>query len=103
MSQTVEVQDLESHVGAEITIRGWVESPRAPGGHELSVTGLEILGRSDDYPIQPKEHGVDFLLDQRHLWLRSRTQWAVLKVRDEVIFATYEWMHQNNYSKIDTP
>ena len=72
---------LETSVAVKGTVRG---EPRAPGGHELTVTGLEVLGRSDEYPIQPKEHGVDFLLDQRHLWLRSRMQWAGLKVRSEV-------------------
>lgn len=157
MSDTVEVSDLASHVGAEIVIRGWVEStrahgkvafldvrdgtgvvqgvvikkevadevwerhatltletsvavegivrgePRAPGGHELTVTGLKILGRSDDYPIQPKDHGVDFLLDQRHLWLRSRVQWAGLKVRAEVEQAIHDFFYQRGFVRIDAP
>ena len=91
---------LETSVAVAGTVRG---EPRAPGGHELTVTGLEILGRSDDYPIQPKEHGVDFLLDQRHLWLRSRTQWAGLKVRAEVEQAIHDFFYQRDFVRIDTP
>ena len=91
---------LETSVAVAGTVRG---EPRAPGGHELTVTGLEILGRSDDYPIQPKEHGVDFLLDQRHLWLRSRTQWAGLKVRSEVEQAIHDFFYRRDFVRIDTP
>src|SRR6185295_7272436 len=60
---------------------------RAPGGVELSVTGLEILGPSVDFPITPKEHGTAFLFEHRHLWLRSRKQVAVMRVRHEVVQA----------------
>ena len=91
---------LETSVAVAGTVRG---EPRAPGGHELTVTSLEILGRSDDYPIQPKEHGVDFLLDQRHLWLRSRTQWAGLKVRSEVEQAIHDFFYRRDFVRIDTP
>ena len=91
---------LETSVAVTGTVRG---EPRAPGGHELTVTGLEVLGRSDDYPIQPKEHGVDFLLDQRHLWLRSRMQWAGLKVRSEVEQAIHDFFYQRGFVRVDTP
>ncbi|MGD8282038.1 MAG: OB-fold nucleic acid binding domain-containing protein, partial [Gemmatimonadota bacterium] len=57
------------------------EDARAPGGYEIGVSGLELHSRADDYPIQPKEHGVDFLLDRRHLWLRTSQQRAGLRVR----------------------
>ena len=77
--------------------------PRAPGGVELSVTGLEIVGPSDEYPIQPKEHGVDFLLDHRHLWLRSRMQWAGLRVRAEVEQAIHDFFYQRGFVRIDSP
>ena len=56
---------------------------RSPGGYEMGLTGLKLLGASPEYPIQPKEHGVDFLFDLRHLYLRSRTPHAVLRVRNE--------------------
>ncbi|HMU62294.1 MAG TPA: OB-fold nucleic acid binding domain-containing protein, partial [Gemmatimonadales bacterium] len=58
---------------------------RAPGGHELTATELEILGASPDFPISPKEHGSGFLFEHRHLWLRSRRQVAIAKVRNEVV------------------
>jgi len=57
------------------------EEPRAPGGWEMTVTDVRILGTSENYPITPKEHGVDFLMSQRHLWMRSSQQHAVLHVR----------------------
>jgi len=71
-----------------ITVTGAVRADsRAPGGYEIDVTGLDVHGGSADYPITPKEHGVDFLLDRRHLWLRSPRQQAILRVRHEVIDA----------------
>ena len=57
---------------------------RAPGGYEIDATGLDVIGEAHDYPITPKEHGVDFLIDHRHLWMRSARQHAILRVRDEV-------------------
>jgi asparaginyl-tRNA synthetase len=79
------------------------EEPRAPGGYELGVTGAEKLAPSEDYPIQPKEHGVDFLLDHRHLWLRSSQQRAGLRVRAEVMQATHDFFYDNGFTRIDTP
>src|SRR5689334_11180331 len=69
-----------------ISVTGEVRAEaRAPGGYEMGVTGLEVLGASpSDYPIQPKEHGIDFLLDNRHLWIRSPRQVAILRVRHEI-------------------
>ena len=66
--------------------------PRAPGGHELGVTGLTVIGTSPiDYPIQPKEHGVDFLLDNRHFWLRSPRQRAIFAIRNEIEQAIHDF------------
>ena len=79
------------------------EEPRAPGGHEIGVTGLELLGASDEYPIQPKEHGVEFLLDNRHLWLRSSLQRAGLRVRHEVEQAIHDSFYDRDFVRIDTP
>src|SRR5688572_27414943 len=76
---------------------------RAPGGYELSVTELEVLGRSEEYPIQPKEHGVDFLLDHRHLWLRSGQQRAIMRVRSEVEQAIHDFFYERGFTRIDTP
>ncbi len=152
-----EVRSLGDHVGASVTILGWVESTRshgkvgfvilrdgtglvqgvllkgelqketwalletltqecsvaltgevreearAPGGYEIGVTGLELLGASEEYPIQPKEHGVEFLLDHRHLWLRSTLQRAGLRVRHEVEQAINDFLYDRNFVRIDTP
>lgn len=79
------------------------EDARAPGGYELTVSGVEIVGASDEYPIQPKEHGVEFLLDHRHLWLRSSLQRAGLKVRAEVEQAIHDFLYERDFVRIDTP
>ena len=79
------------------------EEPRAPGRYELGVTGLELLGASDEYPIQPKEHGVEFLLDNRHLWLRSSLQRAGLRVRHEIEQAIHDFFYDRDFVRIDTP
>ncbi|UCC25363.1 MAG: asparagine--tRNA ligase [Gemmatimonadales bacterium] len=76
---------------------------RAPGGYELGVSRLDVLSLAEDYPIQPKEHGVDFLLDHRHLWLRSSLQRASLKVRHEVEQAIHDFFYENDFVRIDTP
>ena len=76
---------------------------RAPGGHELTVDSLELIGASDEYPIQPKEHGVEFLLDHRHLWLRSSMQRAGLRVRAEVQQSIHDFFYERDFVRIDTP
>ena len=89
---------------ASVAVTGTVRAePRAPGGHELGVSALTRIGASEEYPIQPKKHGVDFLLDQRHLWLRSSTQWAGLRVRAEVEQAIHDFFYQRGFVRIDTP
>lgn len=150
------IKDIASHVGQEVTIKGWVYNYRSSGKitflqvrdgsgfiqgivhrpdvdenvweeaskvtletsiilsgnvskhpkkdeYELQVTGIELVQIAPEYPIGKKDHGVDFLLDQRHLWLRSKKQWAIQKVRNQVINATYEWFEQNGFTKIDSP
>ena len=80
------------------------EDARSPGGVEMSATGLEIIGTSPiDYPIQPKEHGVDFLLDHRHLWLRSRRQRAIARVRNEIEQAIHDFFYERGFLRVDTP
>jgi asparaginyl-tRNA synthetase len=67
---------------ASLEVDGIVRTDeRQVGGHEIQVAALRVLGASEDYPISPKEHGIDFLLNHRHLWLRSRRQWAIERVR----------------------
>ncbi|MFB9988606.1 asparagine--tRNA ligase [Bacillus benzoevorans] len=76
---------------------------RSPIGYELLVNGIEVIHRAVDYPITPKEHGTEFLMDHRHLWLRSRRQHAVMKIRNEIIRATYEFFNDNGFVKVDPP
>jgi asparaginyl-tRNA synthetase len=158
MTQTATIEALKDHVGARVTVRGWVThvrssgkvafivlrdgtgitqavvvksvvrpeawetfggltheaciqvtgdvraDARAPGGHELSVSDLVLLGASPiDYPIQPKEHGVDFLLDHRHLWLRSPRQTAIARVRHELEQAIHDFFYERGFVRVDTP
>jgi asparaginyl-tRNA synthetase len=76
---------------------------RAPGGFEVKVSDGAILQSVEGYPITPKEHGVDFLLSRRHLWLRSRKQWAVLRVRDAVIMALRRFFESREFLCMDAP
>ena len=77
---------------------------RAPGGYELGIASLAVVGPSAlDYPIQPKEHGVDFLLDNRHFWLRSPRQVAILRVRHEVEQAVHDFFYAREFTRCDTP
>ena len=88
-----------------IAITGEVRAePRAPGGHELGVINLEVLGASpSDYPIQPKEHGIDFLLDNRHLWLRSPRQVAIMRIRHEIEQSIHDFFYARGFVHVDTP
>jgi asparaginyl-tRNA synthetase len=76
---------------------------RAPSGYEIDVKGLEVVGASHDYPITPKEHGVDFLLDRRHLWIRSERQQAILRIRHEIINAVRDFFNDRGFILADTP
>ena len=76
---------------------------RAPGGYEVDVTSLEIVSEAKDYPITPKEHGVDYLMDRRHLWIRSQRQQAILRVRHEVISAVRDFFNGRGFILADTP
>lgn len=88
-----------------VAITGEVrKEKRAPGGYELAATDLTILGTSPlDYPIQPKEHGVDFLLDHRHFWLRSPRQAAIMRVRHEIEQAIHDFFYDRGFVRADTP
>jgi asparaginyl-tRNA synthetase len=88
-----------------VSVSGEVKAePRAPGGYEIGATDLKIIGTSPiDYPIQPKEHGVDFLLDNRHFWLRSNRQRAIFVVRNEIEQAIHDFYYERGFLRIDTP
>ncbi len=94
------------HLGQEtaLVVEGAVRADaRAPGGYEMDVTNLEVVGPATDYPITPKSHGVDFLLDRRHLWIRSERQHAVLRVRHTVINAVRDFFNSRGFILADTP
>jgi asparaginyl-tRNA synthetase len=76
---------------------------RAPSGYEIDVKQYEVVGESHDYPITPKEHGVDYLLDRRHLWIRAERQQAILRVRHEVINAVRDFFNTRGFILADTP
>jgi asparaginyl-tRNA synthetase len=156
MTQTY-ISDISKHLGAEVTLKGWLynkrssgklaflevrdgsgtiqgvaskkdvseaawencekvtqessivvtgvprEHPKRPGVYELDVKTLEIVQLAHEYPITPKEHGVEFLMDHRHLWLRSRRQHAILGVRHEIIKAVRDFFDSNGFTLCDTP
>ncbi|WP_167629035.1 asparagine--tRNA ligase [Listeria valentina] len=79
------------------------EDTRSPFGYEMAVKGIQVISEAHDYPITPKEHGTEFLMDHRHLWLRSNRQHAIMKVRNEIIRATYEFFNREGFIKIDPP
>ncbi|NOZ91953.1 asparagine--tRNA ligase [bacterium 3DAC] len=87
-----------------LIVRGTVrEEKRAPGGYELDVTDIEIFQIADGYPITKKSHGVEFLMDHRHLWLRSKKQWAIMRIRDEIQSAIMDFLREQGFVRIDAP
>jgi asparaginyl-tRNA synthetase len=87
-----------------LRVRGLVrEDKRAPSGVELTLRDLEIQGLSHEYPITPKEHGTPFLLDNRHLWIRSQRQHAILKIRHSLVRACRDWLDRDGFTLVDAP
>jgi len=87
-----------------LVIKGTVrEDSRAPSGYEIDVVTAEVLQQVQNYPISPKEHGTEFLMDHRHLWLRSRRQHAVLKVRHTVVQAVRNFLDNDGFTLCDSP
>jgi asparaginyl-tRNA synthetase len=98
--------ELTDHLTQEtsLLVTGIVRADtRAPLGYELGVTGLEVVHQSAEYPITPKEHGVAFLLDHRHLWVRSARQHALLRVRSEVVHACRQYFEDRGFVLFDAP
>ena len=79
------------------------EDTRSKLGYELLVKDIKLIGESHEYPITPKEHGTDFLMDHRHLWLRSTKQHAIMEIRNAIIYASYEFFDKNGFIKFDSP
>ena len=89
---------------SSVEIRGRVRrDQRAPGGYELDVTACKIVQIAENYPITPKEHGTAFLMENRHLWLRSSRQHAVMKIRHEIIKACRDYFDDQGFTLVDTP
>jgi asparaginyl-tRNA synthetase len=89
---------------SSLEITGTVKADdRSIGGHEIHVSGVKVVQIAEDYPITPKEHGVEFLMNNRHLWLRSQRQWAAMRVRNEIIFAIHTFFQERNFVQMDSP
>jgi asparaginyl-tRNA synthetase len=103
---TEDIFEAADKIGQEssIEVSGKVKAePRAPGGYELDATGLKVMQEAHDYPITPKEHGIEFLMDHRHLWLRSSRQVAILRVRHRIIKAIRDFFDANGFTLMDSP
>ncbi len=98
--ETAEALAHEASIEVDGVVR---EDARAPSGYEITGRRVELIGPSPEFPIQPKEHGTDFLLQNRHLWLRSPRQAAIMRVRDEVVRAIRDFFHERDFVLVDTP
>ena len=101
-----EVFETADRIGQEssIEVTGKVKAePRAPGGFELDATDLKIISEAHDYPITPKDHGIEFLMDHRHLWLRSSKQVAILKIRHRIVKAIRDFFDGKGFTLMDPP
>jgi asparaginyl-tRNA synthetase len=101
--ETVKGLTQESSVVIRGSIRADERAPGIPGGFEVGISSIEVIQTTADYPITPKEHGVEFLMDNRHLWLRSQRQWAILRIRATIINTMRNWLDDQGYLLVDTP
>ncbi len=93
----------ESAVVIQGEVRADERAPGFPGGYEIGIKRLELLQQAAEYPISPKEHGTEFLMNHRHLWLRSNRQWAILRIRATIIKAMRDWLDDQGFLLVDTP
>lgn len=93
----------ESSIIITGSVRKDERAPGVPGGFEIGIQNLELIQMAEDFPITPKEHGPEFLMDNRHLWLRSQSQWAIMRVRGTIIRAMMDWLDDHGYLRIDNP
>jgi len=101
-----EVFELSDRITQEssLIVTGTIRADkRSPIGYEMGVTDVQLIHLAEEYPITPKEHGVAFLMDHRHLWLRSSRQYAILRIRSEIIKACRDYMDDNGFLLVDTP
>ncbi|MEO0092771.1 MAG: amino acid--tRNA ligase-related protein, partial [candidate division WOR-3 bacterium] len=89
---------------SSLTVTGTVrEDKRAPGGYELIAKDLKLIQEAKNYPITPKEHGIEFLMEHRHLWLRSRRQHAIIRIRSEIVKACRDFLDDRGFILVDAP
>lgn len=89
---------------SSVTVTGSVrKEPRAPGGFEMDLTDIKLVTEAENYPLQKKDHGIDFLLSQRHLWLRSKNPWAIMRIRDEATRAIQDFFNSKGFIRLDAP
>jgi asparaginyl-tRNA synthetase len=93
----------ESAVIAQGVVKQNDRAPGVPGGYELDTTSLQTVQIAEEYPITPKEHGIEFLMENRHLWIRSRKQWALLRLRATIMRACRDWLDQHDFVEMSTP
>jgi asparaginyl-tRNA synthetase len=93
----------ESSLTITGTVRADERAPGHPGGYEVGLSHIEVGQLAEEYPISPKDHGVEFLMDNRHLWVRSSRQWAILKIRATIVRSIRNWLDDNGYMLVDTP
>ncbi|MEO8613359.1 MAG: asparagine--tRNA ligase [Chloroflexota bacterium] len=93
----------ESAIELTGTVRKDDRAPGTPGGYEIGIKTLKLLQMSEEFPITPKEHGTEFLMDNRHLWLRTPRQWAILRIRATIVHAMRNWLDDHGYLLVDSP
>ncbi|MDO4903068.1 MAG: asparagine--tRNA ligase [Limosilactobacillus sp.] len=99
-----EMSKHDLHQETSFYVTGEVhEDTRSKFGYEIQISDIEMVGQSDEYPIGNKEHGIDFLLDNRHLWLRSRKPWALMRIRSRVKLASMEFFDKHGFTQFDAP
>src|SRR5690606_2033381 len=98
--QLAEKLTLESSVELSGKV---LRDERQVGGYELQVENLRLYQLAQEYPISKKAHGIEFLMDNRHLWLRSQRQWAIMRIRNEIIFSIHRFFHENGFVHMDSP
>lgn len=103
--QFAAVKELTQESSLKVTglVKEEPRAPGVPGGYEIDAAQVEAVQVAEPYPITPKEHGIEFLMHNRHLWLRSSRQWAIMRVRAMVVRAIRDWLDGNGYLNVDTP
>jgi asparaginyl-tRNA synthetase len=108
-----EMDEAEFEIAGKLTQESAIEitgsvrrddrAPGTPGGYEIGIKSLKLIQMSEEFPITPKEHGVEFLMDNRHLWLRTPRQWAILRIRATIVHTMRNWLDEHGYLLVDSP